>query len=97
MAAPEGICKEYEHHSPSRQKTIPKQEDNNIIFFKLLVNILAIEGGTVNKAIIRIIPTTLIRITTVRAIKTKSRFFRRDTGKPITAANSSSNNKVLYC
>jgi hypothetical protein len=47
---------------------MPRSMDSKMVFRKLLVYCLAMEGGAVRSAIISIIPTTLIKTTTVRAI-----------------------------
>ena len=92
-------AEEHEHeedkHKPIKQKTTPNNVENNIIFFKSYVDCLAIAGGTDNSAIIKIIPTTLIKTTMVSEISIKSTYSSNTVRIPRTVVNSSSNKYAL--
>ena len=68
----------------------PSKTEINIIFFKSLVRNLLVAAGIVKKAMTSIIPTTFIKITTVKAIKHKNKRYKNSVGTPTTLPNSSS-------
>ena len=69
MAAPEGIFKKYEINNPEIVPIKAKTDERISSFLKSLVNKFAVACGIVNNERIRIIPTTRIFKTTVKAIK----------------------------
>ena len=75
---------------PKEEAKKPKPIASNIIYLKFLENKFAIAWGIVKREITRIIPTTLILRTIVKAIKHTSRYFIILTGTPRVRAYSSS-------
>jgi hypothetical protein len=68
MAAPDGISRKYEINNPDKVPVKAKTDDKISSFLKSLVNKFAEACGMVSNDKIRIIPTTLIFKTTVKAI-----------------------------
>jgi hypothetical protein len=70
---------------------MPTIEDSNIIMLKLYVINLDIAGGTVNRVITNIIPTTFIRITILNAIRINKKYSKKVVLTPLLLRNVSSN------
>ena len=61
IADPDGIRSSYETHRPSRQKIAPNKNEASMIFLRLDENCLAIEGGTVSRARLRMMRLLLLK------------------------------------
>ena len=84
IVAPDARSSSYDSHKPPIAKTALRRIESSIIFFRLWVNCLAIAAGMVSRAMTRIIPTTLINITTVSAIRHRKMRYRCPVGIPTT-------------
>ncbi|MBT9163615.1 MAG: hypothetical protein DDT24_00531 [Chloroflexi bacterium] len=73
IAAPDARSSSYESQRPPEVKRLPKRIARSIIFLRSWVNRLAVAAGIVSRAMTRIVPTTRISTTTVKAIRHKRR------------------------
>jgi len=69
MDAPEGILILYEINNPEKAPANAITTETNMMFLKFLVNKLAMDCGIVKSEITKIIPTTLMLSTIVKATR----------------------------
>jgi len=95
IAAPEGIPKLYETPSPAKQKIPLKTEAAIILPLRFFEINAAHAAGAVSKAITKIIPTTRINATTLRAVKISTIYSKKAVLIPATFEKPLSNKKAL--
>jgi len=91
IVAPDGRSQAYERNNPDNERTRARTTDAAIIVGRRVVNPRTLAAGRTRSAMPRIIPTSLIRMMTQVAVRTRRTRESAVTGRFMTRAYSSSN------